>query len=117
MPPGVLAYQSAGVGSQAHELQLRVDARRLFFVWNVVQLGEDEQVLVAGERAVHRNRLRYIANDAANFHRLSGDGEAAHARPARGWRQERSEHLDGATFSGPVGAEQAEHLAGIGRQS
>ncbi len=90
------------------------DARRLLSVWNVVEFGEDEQVLVAGERAVHGNRLRHIADDAANFHRLSSDGEAGHARLARGGRQERGEHLDGGGLAGSVGAEQAEHLAGIG---
>jgi hypothetical protein len=104
-------------GGQAHELQLRADARRLLLVRNVVELGEDKQVLVAGERAVHRNRLRHITNGAANLHRLSGDGESAHARFARGRRQERGEHLDGGALACPVGAKQAEHLAGIGCQS
>ena len=35
---------------------------------------------------------------------------------ARGWRQERGEHLDGGALAGPVEAQQAEHLAGLGRQ-
>jgi len=34
---------------------------------NVIELGKNEQVLVTGERPVHRNRLRYIADGAANL--------------------------------------------------
>ena len=82
----------------------------------MVEFGEDEQVLVAGERAVHRNCLRHITDSAANFNRLPGDGETADTGLTRGWRQERSEHLDGGALAGPFGAKQAKHRAGIGRQ-
>src|ERR1035437_6444621 len=57
---GVFAHQAAAVGGQAHELQCLPDARLLFAVWQVVEFGEDEQVLVTGERTVHGDRLRHI---------------------------------------------------------
>src|ERR1039457_5769013 len=45
---GVFAHKTAAVGSQAHELQCLLDARLLLAMWQVVEFGEDEQVLVAG---------------------------------------------------------------------
>jgi hypothetical protein len=42
------------------------DARLLLAVWQVVEFGENEQVLVAGERTVHGDRLRHITDGAAN---------------------------------------------------
>ena len=82
------------------------DARLLLAVWQVVEFGEDEQVLVTGERTVHGDRLRHITDGAANADRLGGDGETGHARLARGGRQQRGEHLDRGGLARPVGAEQ-----------
>ena len=48
--------------------------------------------------------------------RLGGDGETGHARFARGGRQQRGEHLDRGGLACPVGAEQAEDLAGVDRK-
>src|ERR1017187_3613566 len=84
---GVLPHQAFAVGSQAHELQCLADARLLLAVWQVVEFGEDEQVLVAGERTVHGDRLRHITDGAANVDRLLGYGKTGHARLARGRRQ------------------------------
>src|ERR1035441_6669774 len=86
---GVLAHHPACFGSQAHELQLLTDARLLLVVRNVVEFGEDEQVLVAGQRAVYRDRLRHITDSSANLNRLPRNGETADTGLTRGWRQER----------------------------
>src|ERR1035438_1268868 len=111
-PAGVLAYQAAAVRRQAHELQSLPDTRLLLAVRQVVEFGEDEQILVTGERTVHGDRLRHITDGAANGDRLRGDGETGHPRLARGGRQQRGEHLDRGGLARPVGAEQAEDLAG-----
>src|ERR1017187_2218143 len=113
---GVLAHQAAAVGSQTHELQGLPDARLLLAVWQIVEFGEDEQVLVTGERAIHGDRLRHITNGPANVDRLGDYRETGHARLARGGRQQRGEHLDRGGLARPVGAEQAEHLTGVDRQ-
>ena len=82
----------------------------------VVEFGEDEQVLIAGERTIHGNRLRHITDGTAHIDRLGGDGETRYARRARrGWQQ-RGEHFDRGGFARPVGAEQAENLAGADRK-
>src|ERR1019366_3520965 len=114
--PRVLPHQAAAVGSQAHELQCLADARLLLAMWQVVEFGEDEQVLVAGERTVHGDRLRHVTDDAANLDRLGVDREPSHPRPARGGRQQRSEHFDRGGLASPVGAEQAEPLADVYRK-
>src|ERR1039458_2457851 len=114
--PGIMAYQATSVGCQVHKCQLLPDAGLLLAAGNVIELGEDEQVLVAGKRSVHRNCLRYIADGATNLDRLGGDRKAAHACLARRWRQERGEHLDRGTLARSVGAKQAEDLTGIGHQ-
>ena len=113
---GVFAHHAAGIGGQVHELQCLPDARLLLAARQVVELREDQQVLVPGERTVHRDRLRHVADDAANADRLRGDGETGHARLARGGRQERGEHLDRGGLARPVGAEQAEDLTGVDRK-
>src|ERR1035441_4253147 len=113
----VVAYQAAAVGGQTHELQCLGDPRLLLATRQVVELGEDQQVLIPGERTVHRDRLRHIADSAANVHRLGVYGETRHARFARGGWQQRGEHLDRGGLAGPVGAEQAEDLTGIDGQS
>src|ERR1039458_3152705 len=115
-PAGILAYQTAAVRGQAHELQCLPDAPLLLAVRQVVEFGEDEQVLVSGERTIHGYRLRHITDGAANADRLRGDGETGHARLARGGRQQRGEHLDRGGLARPVGAEQAEDFAGIDRK-
>src|ERR1035438_3119261 len=43
---GVLAHQAAAVGGQAHEFQGLPDARLLLAVRQIVEFGEDEQVLI-----------------------------------------------------------------------
>src|ERR1035437_9546051 len=113
---GVFGHKAAGVGRQAHELQSLPDARLPLAVWKVVEFSEDEQVLVTGERTVHGDRLRHITDGAPNLDRLGGYGETGHARLARGGRQQRGEHLDGGGLARPVGAEQAEDLAGVDRK-
>jgi hypothetical protein len=113
---GVFAHKAAAVGSQAHELQCLPDARLLLAVRQVVEFGEDEQVLVTGERTVHGDRLRHITDGAANVDRLGGYGETGHARLARRGRQQRGEHLDRGGLASPVGAEQAEDLTGVDRK-
>src|ERR1035441_2742001 len=80
----VVAYQAAAVGGQTHELQCLGDARLPLATRQVVELGEDQQVLVTGERTVHGDAARHTANGAANVHRLRGYGETGHARLARG---------------------------------
>ena len=75
---GVLAHKAAAVCRQAHERQCLPDARLLLAVWQVVKFGEDEQVLVTGERTVHGDRLRHITDGAANAHRLGGNGETGY---------------------------------------
>ena len=47
---------------------------------NVVELGEDEQVLVAGEVAVRRNHLRHVADRAADPRGLATDVESGDRR-------------------------------------
>src|ERR1035438_6444643 len=112
----VVAHQAAAVGGQTHELQCLGDARLSLATRQVVELGEDQQVLVTGERTIHRDRLRHIANGAANVHRLRGYGETGHTRLARGGWQQRGEHLDRGGLARPVRAEQGEDLTGIDRQ-
>ena len=55
--------------------------------WQIVELGENEQIFIIGERSVHGNGLRHIADGAANAYRLSGNGETGHARLAGRGRQ------------------------------
>src|ERR1035437_1382684 len=114
---GVFAHEPAPVGGEAHELQGLPDARLLLAAGQVVEFGEDEQVLVTGEGTVHGDRLRHITDGPANADRLGGDGETGHARLARGRRQQRGEHLDRGRLARPVGTEQAEDLAGADRKA
>src|ERR1019366_1566738 len=81
---GVLPHQATAVSRQAHEIQCFANPRLLFAVRQVVEFGEDEQVLVAGERTVDGDRLRHITDGAPNVDRLGCYREVGHARLARG---------------------------------
>ena len=83
----------------------------------IADAGECVALHITAPNSIPQPAVIGLADGAANLHRLSGDGEAAHARLTRGWRQERGEQLDGGALAGPVGAKHPEHLAGIGRQS
>src|SRR5208337_1407673 len=114
---GVCAHKAAAVGSQAHELQSLADARLLLAMWQIIELGEDEQILVAGKRTVHGDRLRHVTNGSANINSLPGNGETGHARLARRRRQQCGKHFDRGGLAGPVGPEQPENLTGVDGKS
>ena len=67
---GIFSNQSFRVGGEVHEFHCFRDARLLLAVRQVVKFGEDEQVLVTGERTVHGHRLRHITDGAANADRM-----------------------------------------------
>ena len=84
--------------------------------WQVVELGKNEQIFVAGERSVHRDALRHIADGAAYLVGLRGDGKARYPGRARRRWQQRGEHLDRGGLARAIGAEKAEDLPGLDGQ-
>src|SRR5438105_12773499 len=79
---------------------------------DVVELGEEADVLPTGERPVDRQHLRQVADQAPDGHRLGGDvvAEDRHVAPLD--RQERDDRADRRRLAGAVGAEQPEGLPG-----
>jgi len=111
-----LAHQAAAIGGQAHELQCLPDARLLLAMRQVIEFGEDEQILVTRKRSIHGNGLRHITNGAPNAHRLGDDGKTGHARLARCGRQQRGKHLDRGGLARAVGTEQTENFPATDRK-
>jgi len=77
---GVFADEAAAVGGQAHEFQRLPDSLLLLVARQIIEFGEYEQVLIARERTVHGDRLRHIADRAADADRLGGYGETRDPR-------------------------------------
>ena len=78
---------------------------------HAVKLCAEHEIFKAGERAIGGNKLRDIADAAADFGGGFHDVESRDKRSARGWREKGGEHFYGGGFAGAVGAEEAEDLA------
>ena len=72
---------------------------------DVVQLGENQQILIAVQVAVGGDQLGHVADEPAHLGGLVDDVEAGHPGVPGGGGQQGGEHLDGGGLAGAVGAE------------
>jgi len=115
---GVLVHKAASIRGAAHEVQCIAGAGVSRVRWQVLEFGEDEQVLLACERTRPRKPTGgHVADGAANANRQGGDREGSHARLTLGERQQRGEHLHGGSLAGTVGAGQAGGLTRVHQES
>ena len=98
---------------EADELGQLADPRALVAGRDAVDVGEEAQVVEAGEPVVEAAlAAEDVADAAADLLRLPCDVEAEDPRLAGGGQQERGEDLDRRRLAGAVRPEQAEELAG-----
>ncbi len=78
---------------------------------DVVEAGEERDVLFHREVAVEGEQLRHVADALLDLLGVGADVEPGHASVAGARREQAGEHLDGGRLAGAVGAEEAEDLA------
>ena len=110
---GVAAHLAVGGVGQADALEQLDAAADALALGQAVQRGLEAQVLAAGQQRVERGLLEGGADRLAHVRALADDVVAAHARGARGGRQQRGEHEHGGRLAGAVRPEKSVDLAGL----
>ena len=82
----------------------------------MTQRTDQPQVLPTGQHLVDGGVLAGQADAEPHRLRVLGDVDAEHARPPAARRQDRREDPDRGRLPGAVGAEEAEHGAGLHRE-
>ena len=112
----VAAHAAAGGLREAHALEQGLRALARLAAAHAVERGLELHVLGAGQERVERGLLQRGADQRAHRGALALNVVPGHARAARGGRQQRGEHVHGRRLAGAVGAQEAEHLAGLDPQ-
>src|SRR6266516_2233783 len=107
----VMLYQLIARLRETHEIKHLVHTLRLYLARQVVELGEDQQVLKARQRPIGGEGLWHIADAATNIRRLVDNIVARDQSTTRRRRQERDQHLDRRTLTRAIRSQQAEDLA------
>ena len=116
-PPGVFAYEAVGRSRQSHELQCFTDTRLALPTWQTVELCENQEILLAGQGAVNRDRLGYVANNLAHSDRLGRNRETGDPCLARAGRKQRRQHLDRRRFTSAVRSQGPEDFSSVNRNT
>ena len=82
-----------------------------------VGAAEEPQVLAHAEIAVERELLRHVADARARRRRGMAQVSPGDAQGAVAGRQQAAQHAEGGGLARAVGAQQAEHLAPLDRES
>jgi hypothetical protein len=92
-------------GFEVHPVQHLGDALASLRAREAQELGEDEQVLVAGECAISGHRLGHVADAATDGRAVGRHVEAVDKHVAAGRRNERGEHANGRRFASAIRAQ------------
>ena len=116
IPPESVRARRSSIGSSSIVAIVSCDPLAALAPRNPGDATVEVEVLVRGERAVHGDRLRDVADPRAYLEVFAADVVPRHERaPFRGAEQ-RGEHADRRRLARAVGPEQPEHLAGRHRE-
>ncbi len=116
-PAGIVPGEMICANSQDPCGQAPVDARCPLPSRDAIKTRGQQQVLIAGQRAVGRQQLRHIADVAPHLRRLPDDIAAGDACRSRGRRQQGRQHLDERALAGAIRTDQSKDLAGTDGQA
>src|ERR1700732_841820 len=98
--------------SELHELEQFCGALRSSIAIEPVHAADEIQIFGARETSEECHAFRYDADLAFHFDRVTAEVHPKNLDASGRWSEQAGKHLDGCGFSGAVGTEEAEELAG-----